>query len=416
MIRPLARMLVKTGLALEKRFHPSADLPNWFTELLGTQSHTGVDVTYNSALTLSVVYACIRNLSDSISSLPVHVYRRLTGGGKEKVSSHPIYRLLHSKPNPEMSATDFFSMCQAWLGLRGNAYAEIQRDGSGTPIALWPIPANRVTVERSQTTKRLRWVVDLNDGGQAVLLQGEILHIRGLSLSGLVGLSPISYARETIGLGLAAQESGGRLYSNGMVPGGIVEHPGKFKDEKVLQRMREQIEAHHKGLEKRYRLLFLEEGMKWHQTGITPEDAQFLETRKFQIEEVARIFNMPLMLLQAGDKAPTFASAEQFMLSYVIHTLRPWLVRWEKGIQNTLFFEDEQDTHFAEFNIDGLLRGDIVSRYNAYVQGINNGILSPDEVREKENMNPRPDGKGGEFLRPLNMVPANAPTTPPAGN
>lgn len=415
----IAKLLIRAGMKVDKRFHPSQDPPEWFLKSFGVKTQAGVDVTDSSAMTFTAVFSAIRILAETLATLPLIIYKRGPGNSKERDTSHPLYRLLHNQPNPEMTAVNFFECMMAWLGLRGNAYAEIERNGDGSVRALWPIPASRVCPERDKATKKIRYVIDLPGGGRTVLLQEEVLHIRGLSLDGIVGLSPIAYARETIGLGLAAQEFGARLFSNNSVLGGLVEHPGKFKDQDTLNRLKNQIEEHHRGLTKAHRILFLEEGMKWHQTAVAPEDAQFLETRKFQVAEVARIYRMPLTLLQENDKAATYASVEQFMLSFIVHTMRPWLVRWEQGIWSSLFFEDEKGTHYAEFLVDGLLRGDITSRYAAYSTGIINGFLSPDEVRSFENLNPRPDGKGGEFLRPMNMQgvddkPVDKKPAPPA--
>jgi HK97 family phage portal protein len=257
--------------------------------------------------------------------------------------------------------------------------------------------------------------VTISSGETRVLFADEILHIHGFSRDGIVGLSPIAYARESIGLGLAAQEYGARLFANNTTPKGVIEYPGKFKNQDTLNRLKEQIESAHRGLTNSHRMLILEEGMKWAQTGIAPEDAQFLQSRKFQIAEIARIFRIPPHMLGDLERA-TFTNIEHQSIDFVVHTIRPWLVRWEQEIMRSLLLPSQQKTHFAEFNVDALLRGDIKSRYDAHAVGIRNGWLNADEVRQLENMNPIPDGKGQQYMVPLNMAPAGGePSDPPDG-
>jgi HK97 family phage portal protein len=271
----------------------------------------------------------------------------------------------------------------------------------GRPKYLWPLQTSSMQCQR--INGKLVYLYMLPNGQQARLFADEVFHVRGISLDGIWGLAPITYARENIGLSLAAQEHGSRLFSNNAVPKGVIETPSKFKDEEVLTRFRRQVEDAHQGLSKAHRVMILENGMQWKSTGLPPEDAQFLETRKFGIEDVARFFRLEASKLQHGDKR-AFASVEQDSLNHVMFTLRPWCVFFEQAIRRSLLMRSERRQYFAEHLVDGFLRGDIGARFEAYVKGINNGILNIDEVRGMENRNPLPGGLGQKHRVPLNTV------------
>lgn len=382
--------------------NPQAWLVDMFTG--GTKSATGVNVTPDRALQASAVYACCRVLSETIASLPLHVYKRLDRG-KEKAVDHYLYPILHDAPNPEMTSFEFRETMMGHLCLRGNAYAEKVYDRAGRIKELWPLNPDRVTVARDKATKQLIYTVTIPDEARKVELGSDrILHIRGLSGDGIIGYSPIKLARESIGLSLATEEYGARFFGNGSRPGGVLEHPGKLGTE-ARKNLKTSWEEMHKGLEQSHRIAILEEGLKWHQIGIAPEEAQFLESRQFQAVDIARIFRVPPHLVGILDRS-TFSNIEQQSIDFVVNTIRPWLVRHEQAYKQRLFDVDDVD-HFAEFLIDGLLRGDIQSRYTAYSVGRQNGWLSADDIRELENMNPLPDGQGKTYLLPLNMVPAD---------
>ncbi len=372
---------------------------DWFSG--GGQAASGVTVNENTALQSTAVFACVRILAETIASLPLPVYRRLQGGGKERAADHYLYPLLHDQPNPEMTSFEFRETLMGHLALWGNAYAEIERDGAGRVRALWPLRPDRMQIRRD--AHGLRYEYTLPDGLIAVLRQRNIMHIRGLSGNAIVGYYPIRLAREAIGLALATEEFGARFFGSGSRPGGVLEHPGKLSDE-AAKRLRQSWEDVHSGLSGAHRVAILEEGIKWHQIGIPPEDAQFIDTRKFQIAEIARIFRVPLHLLDEHDKAATYASVEQFALQFVIHTIRPWLVRWEQAFKRDLFLPQERDRYFAEFLVEGLLRGDIESRYRAYATARQWGWMSANDILELENRNPIPNGN--VYLIPLNMAPA----------
>jgi HK97 family phage portal protein len=289
------------------------------------------------------------------------------------------------------------------LALRGNAFAEIQRDQGGRAMALWPLRPDKVEVKR--VNGQLRYIVDVP--GEPVpqgLFANQVMHLRGLGYDGLIGYSPVAMARQAIGLALATEEFGARFFGNGAKPGGVLEHPGKLSKE-AHDRLRKSWENRHQGLENAHRLAILEEGMKLHEVGIAPEEAQFLETRQFQTREIARMFRVPPHMLADLEGGASYASIEQMSLEFVIYTLTPWLVRLEQAIYRDLLTEAERRSYFARHLVAGLLRGDIKSRYEAYAQGRQNGWLSANDIRELEDMNPV---EGGDvYLVPLNMVPAD---------
>lgn len=384
----------------------SIDTANFSDWLVGGRSVAGVAVNERTALTSTAVFAAVDILSRTLASLPLPVYRRLPGGGKERAPTHTLYAVLHDLANPEMTSYEFRQALMGHLCLWGNAYAEVQHDNAGRVIALWPLRPDRISIRRDDNG--LIYTYQLPDGGQVGLRPPNIMHIRGLSSDGIVGYSPVRMAREAIGLALATEEFGARFFGNGSYPGGVLEHPGKLSDT-AAERLKKSWEEMHKGLAQSHRVAILEEGMTWQQVGIPPEDAQFLETRKFQVAEIARIFHVPPHMLGDLERA-TFSNIEEQSIEFVVHTMRPWLVCWEQAIKRDLFTPSENKTYFAEFLVDGLLRGDTQSRYEAYAIGRQNGWLSADDIRELENMNPLPDGQGKVYLIPLNMVPADSIT------
>lgn len=389
------------GSLLERR--TLANPEPWLADALGGgRSAAGVSVSANTALQSATVFACVRILAETVASLPLIVYRRL-GRGKERAADHYLYPILHDQPNPEMSSFEFREALMGHLALWGNAYAEIERDGAGRVVALWPLRPDRMSVARENGLLIYRYRLG---NGEVTLPPRSVLHIRGLSGDGIVGYSPIRLAREAIGLALATEEFGARFFGSGARPAAILQHPGKLSEE-AQKRLRQSVEEAHSGLSRAHRLMILEEGMQWHQVGIPPEDSQFLQTRSFQVEEIARIYRVPLVLLQHTEKSTSWGTGiEQFMIAFVVHTVRPWLVRWEQAIRRDLFLPGERGTYFAEFLVDGLLRGDVESRYRAYATARQWGWLSANDIRELENMNPI---EGGDvYLTPLNMVPAGS--------
>jgi len=407
-------MLLKVKIPFTQRYieirSGLAQPESWLIDaLVGSKAVSGVNVTPAKALQSAAVFACVRVIAETVASLPLPVYRRLQGRGKERAADFYLYPILHDQPNPEMTSFELRETLMGHLCLWGNAYCEIVRDGAGRVRELWPLRPDKMSVKRENG--QLVYDYQLPDGQVIRLRQSQVFHIRALSGDGIIGYSPISTVREAIGLALATEEFGARFFGNGTHPGLVVSHPGKLSDQ-AHKNLKQDLTEKYSGLGKAHRILLLEEGMSVEKIGIPPEDAQFLETRKFQLNEICRIFRVPPHLVGDLERA-TFSNIEHQSIEFVIHTIRPWLVRWEQAIRRDLFLPSEKSTYFAEFLVDGLLRGDIKSRYDAYAVGRQNGWLSADDIRELENMNPLPDGQGKVYLVPLNMVPADSVSAPP---
>ena len=370
---------------------------NAYTFFFGTTS-SGKTVNERTAMQTTAVYACVRVLAEAIASLPLHTYRH-TENGKEKALEHGLYHLLHDEPNPEMTSFVFRETLMGHLLLWGNAYAQIIWDGRGKVIALYPLMPDKMTVER--TEKGELFYLYNKDGTNYLLRSDEVLHIPGLGFDGLVGHSPIAMAKNAIGMAIATEEYGAKFFANGANPGGVLEHPGVVKDP---SKIRESWNTVYQGSGNAHRIAVLEEGMKFQSIGIPPEQAQFLETRKFQLNEIARIFRVPPHMV--GDlERSSFSNIEQQSLEFVMYTLDPWVIRWEQAIQRALFSPIEKKEHFVKFNVNGLLRGDYQSRMQGYAVGRQNGWLSADDIRELEDMNKLPEGSGGStYLVNGNMV------------
>jgi len=349
---------------------------------------SGKTVNERTAMQTTAVYACVRILAETIASLPLHTYR-YTESGKQKARDHPLYNLLANAPNPEMTSFVFRETLMGHLLLWGNSYSQIIRDGRGKVIALYPLLPDKMTVNRSE--KGEIYYLYNKEGQEYILTKDEVLHIPGLGFDGLVGYSPIAMAKNAIGMAIATEEYGAKFFANGANPGGVLEHPGVVKDP---QRIRDSWNAVYQGTSNAHRIAVLEEGMKFQPIGIPPEQAQFLETRKFQTEEICRIFRIPPHLIGDLERA-TFSNIEHQSISFVVHTIRPWLVRIEQSINKSLFSESEKKEYFVSFVVEGLLRGDYESRMRGYSIGIQNGFMSPNDVRSLENMNPIPDEEGG---------------------
>jgi HK97 family phage portal protein len=383
----------------------------WVRKMLGAaeESSSGIEVDEDSALRHSPVWAAVNIIAGTIGALPLKVYRRLEKG-KEVQPSHPIYRLLHDQPNPFMDALTFRELLQGHVLTWGNGYAEIQWTGRGDPIALWPLLPDRTEPQLNEKKELIYRVLDRQTQRQAILPASSVLHIRGLGFDGLKGYSPIRYHIEAIGLGVATKRYGARFFGNGAQPGGILEHPGIVAEDK-RKRMKESWEEAHQGLEQSHRIAILEDGMKWHQVGVSPEDAQAIETQKFSVSDIARIYQVPLHMLAELDRA-TFNNIEHQKIEFLAMTLYRWLRKWEIECGLKLFSETERTEYFAEFVTDALLRGDTPSRYAAYQSAVFAGWMTRNEVRAKENLNPL-DGLDEplepENTRPAGEYPTNAP-------
>ena len=369
----------------------------------GTAS--GKYVTERSAMQMTAVYCCVRILSEAVASLPLQLYRYTDDGGKEKAVAHPVYFLLHDEPNPEMTSFIFRETLMTHLLLWGNAYSQIIRNGKGEVVALYPLMPDRMKVDRDEHG-RLYYEYTVYDSddvdgrkgtnkvGRTVRLQPhDVLHIPGLGFDGLVGYSPIAMAKNAIGLAIATEEYGSKFFANGAAPSGVLEHPGTIKDP---SKVRESWQATFGGSGNANKIAVLEEGMKYTPISISPEQAQFLETRKFQIDEIARIFRVPPHMIGDLEKS-SFNNIEQQSLEFVKYTLDPWVSRWEQAMVRALLTPDEKKKYFFKFNVDGLLRGDYQSRMNGYATARQNGWMSANDIRELENLDRIPAEQGGDL-------------------
>ena len=370
-------------------------------------STSGKTVTERSAMQMTAVYSCVRILAEAIAGLPLHVYRYNSDGGKEKAIDHSLYLILHDEPNPEMSSFVFRETLMTHLLLWGNAYAQIIRNSKGEVMALYPLMPNKMSVDRDENGQLyyqyLRSTDEVGGKNETVILKPtDVLHIPGLGFDGLVGYSPIAMAKNAIGLAIATEEYGAKFFANGAAPSGVLEHPGTIKDP---QRVREAWQSQFGGSQNSGKIAVLEEGMKYTPISISPEQAQFLETRKFQINEIARIFRVPPHMVGDLEKS-SFSNIEQQSLEFVKYTLDPWVIRWEQSIMRTLLTPEEKKSYFVKFNLEGLLRGDYQSRMNGYATARQNGWMSANDIRELENLDRIPAEAGGDlYLINGNMLP-----------
>lgn len=371
-------------------------------------STSGKRVTEQSAMQMTAVYSCVRILSEAVAGLPLHLYRYNDKGGKEKAIDHPLYRILHDEPNSEMTSFIFRETLMTHLLLWGNAYAQIIRNGKGEIVALYPLMPNKMKVDRDANGVLYYEYIHSTDEADTMknsivrLSSYDVLHIPGLGFDGLVGYSPIAMAKNAIGMAIACEEYGAKFFANGAAPSGVLEHPGVIKDP---QRIRDSWQSTYGGTANAHRVAVLEEGMKYTPISISPEQAQFLETRKFQINEIARIFRVPPHMVGDLEKS-SFSNIEQQSLEFVKYTLDPWVIRWEQALSRALFTEEEKTTLFIKFNLEGLLRGDYVSRMSGYATARQNGWMSANDIRELENLDLIPDEQGGNlYLINGSMLP-----------
>lgn len=392
----------------------------WWARLLGPEDSAGVDVNAATAKTSSAYWACSTAISADIAKLPIHLYQRRADDGREVADKHPAYRLLRVRPNPEMTAFSFREKLEDWALNWGNGCAEIERSNGGDPIALWPLKPWRLRLRRDQKDDRLYYEYTNPSGRTRDLDPSNVFHVRGPTHDGIVGLNIVALAQISLGVAMAGDRFAASFYANRAQPSAILEHPGKFKDKTVADRLRESFEKMYAGAKNAGRVAILEEGMQLKTLTMPLADAQFLEQRQFSVQEVCRWFRFPPHKAADLTRA-TFSNIEHQSLEYVTDCLMPWMVRWEEEAAAKLLRADEQGRLYFEHNTDALLRGDTKSRFEAYQKGLDSGALNLDEVRAKENMNPLPDGQGKVFRVPVNMQtvkqliegkPAAAPKPP----
>ena len=410
--RRLTQPIFKRSLSIDQAF----DLMQFYTGGdLSVFANSGVVVTPETAIRAGAVFACVRVLAESVAALPLHLYRHMENGGKEKALDHELYQILHDSPNPEMTSYEYRETIMGHLALRSNAYSFIDKDVIGRVKALWPLHPGRMQVWRANAlmltmgedvmpipgvrgSDLLYKYTPLN-GPQQIYKSDQILHYRGLGLNGLIGYSISDIGQESIGNYLAAQKYSAKFFANDARPGGVLEHPAKLGEE-ALKNLKKSWEDMHRGLDNAHRIAVLEEGLSYKAVGIEPKKAQLIEAKKLSRSEIAGLFRVPPHLIMDLEKA-TYSNIEQQDLGFVKHTLMPWLVRIEQRNNLSLLTPEDRKKYFCKHNVNALLRGDIDSRYKAYATGRQWGFLSANEIREFEDMNPI-DG-GDEYLVPMNM-------------
>lgn len=406
-------------MKMAKSFRLSESPPDWFEGWAGIRvSKAGVSFNEETAKKFTAVFACIRVLSETLASMPIIIYKdRKVGNkssGKDRAVDHPLYDLLHNAPNNEMPAYTFKETLMNHICSSGNGYAQIQRNRKGEIISLNILPWTVTDVRRNWKTGKLEYWT--NDRGKSVKLDpDEVFHIPGLGFDGIKGYSPVKMAMEAIGLGLAAEEFGAHFFSSGANAGGIVEYEGKM-DSEAKEQFRKSFMEKYAGLGKSHSVIFLENGSKFTKLAIPNNEAQFLETRRFQIEEIARIYRVPLHLIQDLERS-TNNNIEHQSLEFVMYTMLPWFTRWEQFINFKLLTREErQQGYFAEFLVNALLRGDTEARAKMLHLMRQDGVISADEWRELENMNPQEGGQGKHYLINGNMISVEtAAKQPPRG-
>ena len=375
--------------------NPSTSLANpasWMFD--GAASKTGIAITEDSAMRLSAVFGAVRVISETIASLPWEV-KQDAGDSTRSASAHPINKLIHH-PNGMMTDFNFREVCQAHLCLHGNAFIAIRRNEAGQPVKLIPVHPDRVEVKVYKDEKFYTI-----DQGKETFDDTEMIHILGLSFDGIIGKSVIEAARESIGLGLAADQFGGSFFGNGANVSAVLTHPGRLSDE-AYKRLMASWQRRYSGLDNAHKTAILEEGMNLQKVSISPQESQFLETRKFGVEDIARFFRIPLAYLGSLENSSTRANIEEQGIQFQRNTILPWVKRWESEFNRKLF--PGQEDYFIRMNMDGLLRGDISSRYSSYAVARQWGWLSVNDIRKHESLEPI-DG-GDIYLQPMNMVEA----------
>ena len=366
----------------------------------GAGTISGANITPENSLKLSGWYAGVQIIAGAIASLPCITYQRLARG-KDRAINHPNYRLLHDQPNPFMTPTEFFETSQAHILGWGNSFAMIERNRAGQVIALWPMAPSKIKIEIRNG--RLWYTHFPVSGGEEQIPDSNMLHVRGLGSDGIVGYSPVDLMRETLGLAKVEEEYRSRFFRNDARPGGIIEYPGVLSDA-AYARYKADWQETYGGIGNKFRLAFLEQGLTYHDTAFTPDASQFIEGRKFQLEEIARALRIPLVLLQSTEKATSWGTGiEQFMLGFVQFTVREWLKRWERRLNLSLFTEQERRIYFCEFLVKDLLRADSLTEAQVLQIERRNGIINANDWLELTTRNPLPGTQGETYVIESNM-------------
>ena len=392
-LKPLGYMVIRAMAAIND---------GWSSLSTGTFRNASKEKVNNqTALTVSALFACVRNVSEDIAKMPLKIYRK-DGDYRHEESRHPLTRLLQYQPNPEMTAISFRETLNAQAMGWGNGYAEIQRDVSGRPLYLWPLRPDRITMRRDRTTNRAFYTVTTGDGGQADIWAEDILHVHGLGFDGVTGYNIVSCAAQSIGAAIAMEKLAGAYFGNGMHQSGILKHP-KEMSKPAQDRLKLQLAEEYGGAEQGHKTLILEEGMDFISNTIDPKASQMIQTRQFSVTEFCRWLRVPPHKVADLSRA-TFSNIEEQNIDYVQDGLLGWCERWEQVLWWKLLSEKEKQAGlYFEHVVEGLLRGNVLARYEAYSRMWDRGVLSINEIRSKENMNPI-DGGDRHFV-PMNFVP-----------
>ncbi|GHB30528.1 portal protein [Salinicola rhizosphaerae] len=379
----------------------SSDWTSWISGMSRTRTSAGAGVNSGNALRVGALRACVTLLAESVAQLPCELYRRTSDGGRERATGHPVYDLLHSQPNQKDSSFEYFEQGQGALGLEGNHYSLIERDGAGFPIELIPINPKKVQVLKGSDGLPYYHLVDINE----VVSMRQMHHVKSFSTDGYLGISPIASNADSIGLAMSTEEHAAAVFERGATMSGVIERPREveaIKSQEGVDRLLNKFTERHGGLRNAFSVALLQEGMSYKQLSMDNEKAQLLESRKFSVEEICRLYKIPLHMVQLNDKSTSWGSGiESMSLGFVIYTLLPWLKRWEAAMRRDLLLASERADLYIEFNVSGLLRGDQKSRYESYAMGRQWGWLSVNDVRRLENM--PPIAGGDRYLTPLNM-------------
>lgn len=396
----------KTALAVLKE-KPQDPIERWLMMMpvLKALSKTGVEVGEDDAIRVMAVYACIRVIASEIAASPIHFIRTMADGSKERVNSG-LSSLLRYEPNPEMTASDFKKTMTLNLELWGNAYAEVVRNRAGDVCGLWPVPAWRVTKKRDDK-KNIYYAIYTEDGTAVTLKDRQMLHLRGLG-TGVVGMRFVTLARDALGLAVAAEEYGSNFFNNGALASGIATYPRALSQE-ALDNFKTSFRESYEGLSNAQRIMFLEEDMKFQQLTIPNDAAQFMETRTFQMHEVCRFFGVPPHKIAILDRA-TFSNIEHQSMEFDQQCIYPRIIQWEEELRRVLLRREEKEAGcFFKFNLNSRWRVAMATKTAYYTSMRQNGILSANEIRELEDMNPIPKEQGGgDYLINGNMIPITA--------
>lgn len=379
---------------------PGHDFTSWISGVSGRQSSAGAMVNTDTALALTALRGCVTLLAESVAQLPCELYRRTEGGNRERATDHPLYDVIHNQPNKKDTVFEYYEQSQGLLGLEGNHIALIERDGAGYVQELIPVNPKKVQVLKGADGMPYYHLTEHNE----TLPSRMVHHIKGFSLDGYVGLSPIESNADAIGLALATEQHASAVFSRGTTMSGVIERPREapsITDQAKLDRLLSKFAERHSGLRNMFSVAMLQEGMTYKQLAMDNEKAQLLESRRHSAVTICQLYKVPPHMIQMMDRA-TFNNIEHMGLQFVIYTLLPWIKRHEAAMMRDLLLPSERGDLYIEFNVSGLLRGDQKSRYEAYAIGRNWGWLSANDVRRLENMPPITGGD--RYLSPLNMV------------